>query len=110
MRNRKMRIYPPIIVSVVVMLLALAMAAHAIITEASREAAEPQVTDWAASYPVFFTTPPAVSETSAESTEPPEEPELSEEQEASALEQEETAAEELPANEPEEADSPEEEP
>lgn len=75
MRNRKMRIYPPIIVSVVVMLLALAMAARAIITEASREAAEPQVTDWAASYPVFFTTPPAVSETSAESTEPPEEPE-----------------------------------
>lgn len=76
MKDRKMRTYPPIIVSVVVMLLALALAAHAIVTEATREAAEPQAEDWAASYPELFTMAPTASGAPAESIETPEEPEL----------------------------------
>ena len=73
MRNRKMRTYPPIIVSVVVMLLALALAGHEIVTEATREAAEPQGADWAASYPALFVMAPAESRAPTEAGEPPEE-------------------------------------
>lgn len=73
MRNRKMRLYPPIIVSVAVMLLTMALAANAIITEGTREATEPQVADWETSYPALFTAAPAASTAPTGASDPPEE-------------------------------------
>lgn len=73
MRNRKMRIYPPIIVSMVVALLTLALAANAIITEGTRDATEPQGADWWTSYPALFTAAPTASTAPTEASDPPEE-------------------------------------
>ena len=72
MRNRKIRTYPPIIVSAVVILLTIALAAHAVVTEVSRDAAEPQGTVEATNYTVEVAEHAVVVQVPAEHIETPE--------------------------------------